>query len=288
MIEISNHYLKAKISPNGAELVSLVYLPSNKELIWQADPGVWARSSPMLFPIVGKLKNNSFQLEGYSYNLTQHGFARDSVFQVEKSQINSATFSLSDSEETLSKYPFPFSLFTTFEIKGNSIEHKVTVQNTGSSMMPFSIGFHPGFNIFGSFEDYTILFEKSETLNLLTLEEGLITEKVVKQFVFESTDLPLKKEIFDHDALVFEGLNSNYTRLKKQNGSHELTIHHQGFPFLGIWSKPGASFICIEPWFGLADNLKGQDNLWDKKGILRLEPLHKFSCAYSIEVNHAI
>ncbi len=287
MIELSNHYLKAQISPDGAELKSLVYLSTGKELIWQANPGIWARSAPLLFPIVGKLKNNSFKWNGLIYNMSQHGFARDSTFQVGQTNETAADFTLTENEQTLSKYPYDFNLQVSFQLKGNSILNTVSVENTGENDMPFSVGFHPGFNIFGKFSDYQISFEKPETVDLFELKDGLINGVAHKKFLDYSQELLLENDIFDNDALVFKGLNSNWSKLRKQDGSHELTIHHPGFPYLGIWSKPGESFICVEPWYGLADNVNSEGNLFDKAGILVLKPNKKFSCAITVEVNNA-
>jgi len=287
MITLTNHYLKAQISPDGAELKSLIFLPTGKEIIWQANPGIWARSAPLLFPIVGKLKNDSHKWNGLIYNMSQHGFARDSAFHVGQMNETAAIFSLSESEQTLSKYPYDFALKVSFQLKGNSISQSIEVENTGENDMPFSIGFHPGFNIFGAFSDYQILFEKPEKSDLLELKGGLIAGVAHKNYLDQSQELLLEDDIFNNDALIFKGLHSNFSKLKKQDGSHELTIEHPGFPYLGIWSKPDAAFVCIEPWYGLADSVNSDGNLFNKEGIVVLNPGKKFSCAITIHVNNA-
>lgn len=288
MIELSNHYLQVKVNPQGAELKSLYFLPSKKELLWQADAGIWARSAPILFPIVGKLKDNQFQHQRQQYSMAQHGFARDLKFETVEVTPVSCTMQLTESPETQSKYPWPFRLLLTHTLKGNSLSTKVKVENTGETDMPFSVGFHPGFNLFGPVSNYQIVFNKAETADLLQLENGLIAGVSQPQYLHRTQSLPLDAHIFDQDALVFEGLQSSITSLKKSDGSHWLNIHHEGFPFMGLWSKPGASFVCIEPWYGIADSVESQGNLFEKKGIKVLKPGQKFECAITIEVQHAL
>lgn len=283
--KINNEQLTVEIKHAGAELCSI---KNNKgiEFMWQAEP-VWPRHAPILFPIVGRLKNDLHSIAGNDYILTQHGFARDKTFELVNSVANEITFLLSADEETLSRFPFKFELYVTYTLLENIVAVNYKVINKSETRMPFSIGAHPGFccpiNSNESFEDYEMAFSENELLETALLENGLFSgeNEVLNK---DGKNIPLNKNTFDKDALVFENLKSKHVSLQSKKSGAFVKMSLDGFPFLGIWAKPAAPFVCIEPWCGLADSTDANGNLFEKKGINLLEPGKEFNRTYTIEV----
>ncbi len=286
--QLENKLLSVTVKEQGAELCSIRNTRSEIEYIWGADAEVWGRHAPVLFPIVGKLKDNQYFLKGKEYSLPQHGFGRDKDWLLIDRDDNSLTFQLKEDSETLQKYPFEFELRALYSLEGSSLSITYTVWNKSKEDMPFSIGAHPGFNCplqeGEEFEDYFLEFEKPETLSRELLNFGLRTGE--KQLVLENqNELPLEKKLFSKDALVFEGVQSEWISLKSRKSGHGLQIGIKGFPYLGVWTKAGGSeFICIEPWYGVADREDSGLDILKKEGIRLLPPEDKFSCSYSIKV----
>ncbi len=286
--QLENEYVQLKIKEHGAELCSLFHKGHGIEYIWKGDPQVWGRHAPVLFPIVGKLKDNAYQLKGESYHLGQHGFARDLVWQLKEKSSDTLQFELHESADTYHKYPFRFQLEVIFKLQAESVSVSYTVKNTGEEAMPFSIGAHPAFNcpLTGSdrFEDYYLEFEREETLSRQLLLNGLRTGKT-RLVMKGDKKLQLSRDLFKEDALVFEGVRSQWVALRSTTHSHGLKISFENFPYLGIWTKSESSpFLCIEPWFGVADRLQGQKDILEKEGIRLLAPGDAFSCTYSVSV----
>lgn len=259
------------------------------EFIWQADPQVWPRHAPVLFPIVGKLQDNSYSYQGQTYQLPQHGFARDEVFELVEEEANRLTFELRDSPATRRAYPFAFRLRISYELEGNTVTVRYGVRNPGDEELLFSIGGHPGFNcplLPGElFTDYFLEFEQPETLERFLVEDGLLTGETEK--VMENKRvLPLRDDLFAKDALVLKSFASGRLTLKSNRHPHQVEVSYEGFPYLGIWSKPvGASFLCIEPWYGIASTIGSSTDLTQKEGIIGLPPGEEFSCSYTIRVS---
>ena len=279
---ITNGNFSASIKHLGAELFSLKNTGSNLEYIWNADPNFWAKHSPILFPIVGTLKNDSYQYNGTNYSLSRHGFARDKMFALIDRSENSATFSLQETVESLAIYPFKFELQIHYTLKFNCIEISYTVINKGNSELPFSIGAHPAFALAGDFKAYSIEFEKDETLTYHLLEDNLLVDTTA---ILEATKkiVPLNYELFKNDALIFKKLDSKSLIILKNNLPY-LKIHFPKFPNLGIWTKLNAPFICIEPWYGYSDTENNSGNLFEKEGIQVLLPNANFQANFSIEI----
>ncbi len=283
--KISNDQLQVEIKHFGAELCSIKN-NAGIEFLWQAEK-VWPRHAPVLFPIVGRIKGDVYHLNEQAYSLTQHGFARDKNFEKVNSTTNEITFKLCADDDTLSKYPFQFELYITYRLQKNILEVYYKVCNFSESVMPFSIGAHPGFccpiNTDEQFEDYEIVFSENELLETALLQSGLFNgEKEVLHSNQKS--ISLTKNTFDKDALVFENLRSSFVSLHSKKSGAYVKVSLDGFPYLGIWSKPAAPFVCIEPWCGLADSTTSDGNLFDKKGINLLEPKQVFERSYTIEV----
>jgi galactose mutarotase-like enzyme len=278
---IKNGNLSAEIKHFGAELISLK-TNQNKEYIWKGNPEFWGKHSPILFPIVGTLKDNSFYYNGMEYHLSRHGFARDMEFELIDVTQNSATFSIQSSEETLKVYPFEFELQLIYTLEENNLSIAYKVINKGKSTMPFSIGAHPAFALPNHFENYAIAFEKEESLEYYLLENDLISNQT-KKLEVQNKQIPLTYELFKNDALIFKTLQSkSLTILENENPI--LTVHFEGFPSLGIWTKINAPFLCIEPWFGYSDTNENSGNLLEKEGIQILESNTTFHSKFSIEI----
>ena len=286
--QLKNETYIVEVKEHGAELSSFRDTAHNLEYIWQADPTVWARHAPVLFPIVGKLPNGAYQWGGDTYKLPQHGIARDQNFKLEQQTKNTLTFALTSSEETLAVYPFAFRLETNYRLAGNALEITYTVQNTGNENMLFSIGAHPAFNCpllpDEAFTDYYLEFDIPETLNRFLLLDGLQngqTEAVLDN----QKILPLRYELFEKDAIVLKGLNSEKITLKTDKQTHGLAFEFKNYPYFGIWTKErGAPFICLEPWHGIASHVSDSGDLTQKEGIMNLPSNEKFTCAYTIRV----
>ena len=278
---LKNNTLTAQIQHLGAELISLKS-SQGKEYIWEGNPEFWGKHSPVLFPIVGTLKNNTFHHNEKNYHLSRHGFAREMEFQLIDSTENCATFSIQSSEETLKVYPFAFELHLIYTFEEMTLSIAYQVINMGSSKMPFSIGAHPAFALPNKFENYAVTFEKEESLEYYLLENDLISNKT-KKLDAQNKQIPLTYELFKNDALIFKSIQSkSLTILENENPI--LRVHFEDFPSLGIWTKMNAPFICIEPWFGYSDTNENSGNLFEKEGIQVLESNATFHSKFSIEI----
>ena len=286
--EIKNEHIKAKIKSFGAELNSLQKCAEELEYIWQGDSKYWNRHSPILFPIVGRLKNDSYTYQNQKYNMTQHGFARDKEFEVIKNEVDFIEFRLKSDEKTLEIYPFSFELYLSYKLEKNSLIVSYKVINKSDDKMLFSIGAHPAFNWTlkedEKKENYFLEFENiKETKRYFLNDKGLVYDSVDLKII--DNKIALNEELFKNDALVFEDLNIKTLTLKNSINENYIKLNFENFPYLGIWSKPtGAPFICIEPWFGVADDENSNQNFEDKKGIITLEKDEIFSCFYIIEI----
>jgi len=278
---ISNSTLKASIKHAGAELFSLKN-NQNKEYIWKGNPDFWGKHSPVLFPIVGTLKNNTYTINDNEYQLSRHGFARDMEFELINKTENSATFSLQSNSETLKKYPFEFELQLIYTLKETTLDIEYKVINKGENKMPFSIGAHPAIALPENFENYAFKFEKEEVLKYSLLENDLISNKTE---TLETTDnlVPLNYKLFENDALVFKTLESNSLTIL-ENSKPYVKVDFADFPSLGIWTKDQAPFVCIEPWFGYSDTAENSGDLFEKEGILILDAKQTFNSKFSIQI----
>ncbi|UWY26733.1 aldose 1-epimerase family protein [Flavobacterium sp. TR2] len=278
---ISNSILKASIKYAGAELFSIKD-NQNNEYIWEGNPDFWGKHSPVLFPIVGTLKNNTYSINEKEYHLPRHGFARDMDFELIEKTENKAIFSLKSSEETLQKYPFEFELQLIYTLNENSLELEYKIINKGKEKMPFSIGAHPAIALPDLFENYAFQFEKEENLKYYLLENDLISSKTK---ILETKDhlVPLNYELFKNDALIFKTLESKSLTILN-NSKPYVKVAYNDFPSLGIWTKENAPFICIEPWLGYSDTDENSGDLYKKEGTLTLDENKTFSAKFSITI----
>lgn len=278
---ISNSNLTAQINHLGAELFSLQN-QDTKEYIWEGNPSFWGKHSPILFPIVGTLKNNSYHYEGKEYQLSRHGFARDMEFILSKKSENSATFSLTSSNESRKLYPFDFELQVIYTLENNKLTIGYRIINNSNSAMPFTIGAHPAFALPKPFEDYSLVFEYPENLTSHELENDLLSDKFSTIEMVENL-VPLTYSLFEKDALIFKKLQSkNITIL--ENKKPLLRVQFDDFPNLGIWTKNNAPFLCIEPWLGYSDTIHASGNILEKEGIQIINSSEIFKSNFSIEI----
>jgi len=281
-VTISNSYISAQIYSKGAELFSLKSIKTNEEYIWEGDPKYWGKHSPVLFPIIGTLKNNSYSYKDQEYKLSRHGFARDLNFEIIQSSENQAVFSLKASEETKKVYPFEFELHLTYTLTETKIEIKYTIINKDKVAIPFSIGAHPAFALPKNFESYSLEFEAQETLTCHTLENDLVSDSKF-EINLEDKKLPLQYATFENDALIMKTLQSKEITILDEN-KPLLKVIFKDFNNLGIWTKVGAPFICIEPWLGYSDTVHTKGNLLEKDGIQIVNKKTNYECLFSIEI----
>lgn len=273
MYGLENEFLKVSVAAAGAELRSFYAKAHAREYIWQRDPAFWAKSSPLLFPIVGALKADEYSYGGLKYRLSKHGFARDMDFLLLEQRSDLLSFSLTADAQTLLSYPFDFELQICYQLQGPQLSCSYTVRNIGSAEMLFSIGAHPAFQLDFSqgqcFSDYHIFFEKDSKLRRSFLKDNLLDSET-EVYALDQGCLPLQEAMFARDAWVLEGLQSEQLSLRNRSGSYGLTLGFSGFPFFGLWSVPGSSFICLEPWVGVNDSLAHTGVLAAKKGMVQL------------------
>lgn len=262
----------------GAELTSIKL--DGKEMLHQGE--FWNRHAPILFPIVGKLKNNKTKINGKVYNMNQHGFARDMEFkELEKCNLKHK-YVLESNSETLERFPFRFSLYVTHLVEEDTLETIYKVVNKDEKKMVFGIGAHPAFICDYSSGKYKIEFEKQEeNIKFMSLSEGLILEKEAPN-VLENNCINLNKDSFINDAIIMKNIKSNKVYLK-ENEKKILEFDFTGFPYLGLWAKIGAPFVCIEPWMNTADKVNADGNLESKENILELKPNEEFKCSYKVK-----
>lgn len=286
---LENDKLKLKFRELGGELQSIFSKKYNTEFLWNGDESYWKYHAPILFPIVGKVLNGEYRVNGSFYNLPQHGLARVSNFNVLEKTSNTISFELKSSSETLKIYPYKFSLIIKYTLNDSSVTTEYIVKNTNEENMYFSIGAHPAFmcpfSKDESLNDYYFEFNENETASIMPLNKDGYAKREKKAFLNDENKINLSKELFKDDALIFSNLNSNKITLKSKNNNKALEFNFADFPYLALWSKPtGAPFVCIEPWFGHADFEDFKDDFSKKEGILSLEPEKTFNCSYCVTI----
>ena len=277
---ISNGNLVAIINSKGAELNSLK--KNNTEYIWEGNSEFWGKHAPILFPIVGTLKENKYSFESNEYSLSRHGFARDLEFQVYESNKESITFSLKSSEETFKNYPFQFELRVSYTLSETNLEVNYQVFNQNDFEMPFSIGGHPAFALPNNFENYCLKFDGDQIISSYFLKDDLLSDDF-QEIILENNKLQLNYTLFKDDALIFKNLKSNSIEIV-ENDNPILKFTFDDFPNFGIWTKENAPFICLEPWFGYSDTIDASGKITEKQGITILESNKNFSASFSIQI----
>ena len=280
IITISNSQLSATINTLGAELISLV--KNHKNYIWKVDETYWNKTSPVLFPIVGRLKNDSYSFNEKTYQLPRHGFARNMEFSFDKKSDSQVIFELNETEETKAIYPFSFKLLMAYTLMENELVIEYFVRNQSDEVLPFSIGAHPAFAISDKFDNYSLQFNTADTFETHHLENESFNGKTTLVET-KNNSIALNYALFEKDALVFKQLKSNEVILKNKD-KVILKVNFDHFPYLGIWTKQNAPFLCIEPWCGLADSTNHNGNLEEKEGMNHLPAGDDFLRAIRIEI----
>ena len=288
MFVLENEVLKVQVISKGAELQSIVNKLFGMEYLWNGDPAFWAKRSPVLFPVVGSLKNNQYVYQGKAYQLPRHGFARDMDFQVEKQSPEEIIFLLRSNAETKTNYPFDFEFRIRYQLQGDELSTEYMISNTGNSILLFSVGGHPAFRLplttETRFDDYYLQFEEPENLSRWPIsKDGLLQTQTIP-VLEDSKRLSLKKSLFYQDALVFKYPASSEISLLSLKTDRGIQFQMGEFPFLGIWSAKDADFICIEPWCGVADSVNSDQQLEHKEGIEKTAPGKVFSRQWRVKV----
>jgi galactose mutarotase-like enzyme len=271
---IENGTLSATIKTKGAELASVSHVNTALEYMWGADPAFWGKSSPVLFPIVGALKDNLFEYQHRNFTLPRHGFARDEDFQVESKSENRIVFLQHDTPSSMDKYPFHFELRLIYTLHENTLHTTYEVKNTGHEFLYFSIGGHPAFKVPITaglkYEDYFLEFDQHETADRWPISKDGLIEITPEPFLKNEKRIPLTRQLFANDAIVLKHLKSKKISLRTDQDPHGLEVDFSGFPFLGLWASKNADFVCIEPWCGIADSENHNNALTVKEGIEKL------------------
>ena len=286
-IHVANSHLQATFNLYGAELSSVQY--NGKEYIWQANPSFWNRHSPILFPTVGSLLDNTYFVDGKPYQLPQHGFGRNSTFSLVEQTERSAKFLLESNAETLSVYPFPFKLYISYALDERSMRVNYEVENPSQEDILFGIGGHPGFNCpldpaNETFEDYAIDFHDGSTEKELYQLEGVYVAPGKYSLDLNQGQLDLDYALFANDALIVDTQAPAKVTVKSKKSGAGFAMEYGEFKWLGIWTKgEGAGFLCLEPWNGIADKLGHNQNFEDKWGMNRLGAGETYRASYQVE-----
>ena len=288
MTILENEFLKIGVNAKGAQLSSFFNKATGVEQLWQASPDVWAYHAPNLFPIVGGLLNNELHVDGHTYTLNRHGFARTSEFIVLDSDATHASFSLPYCDNTLAVYPFKFDLQVLYTLIENALRVTYKVINRDLKPVYFSVGGHPAFNVpFNAgenYEDYYLEFETAENLHSHELNKDGLFNGNTHPVPAPDKKLHLTRDLFKDDALVFKNLQSRMVTIKSTKHDRSLSVEFPHFNYLGLWAKPGADFVCIEPWLGCADSAGEAKDISVKENIQKVVPGHVFEASFYISV----
>ena len=284
--ELNNNQIIAKVNSFGAELCSVISKETGIEYIWQAESNVWARHAPNLFPIVGKLKEGSYNYQDKSYQLPQHGFARDNEFICIEETTSTLIFELKSNEKSLAIYPFHFNLQITYTLIKNSVIVNYRIFNPDKDMLSFSIGAHPAFNCpliaNETFEDYELIFPNKNSLTINLLNDGLISDQT-KEITLINNSITITKKLFDDDALVFTNHQIDEVQLISAKTKRGVILKSINWPYFGIWTKKNTSkFVCLEPWYGIADFENAKGDFSTKEGIIQVKAKEDFNCEFEM------
>jgi galactose mutarotase-like enzyme len=283
---IKNEILEIKVKRLGAELTSIKNINIGLEYLWQGDENFWRGQSYNLFPIIGGIPNDTYELNGDAYNMKPHGFARNSEFELYSKEPERLVYRLGYSDATLARYPYKFELFVIYEIKDNTLRHSYIIKNLSKSEMLFSVGAHPGFNCplleNETMEDYSIVFETEETCYRRLKVNGLLSgEKSL--FLDNQKEIKLRHNLFHEGAAILDDYKSNWLEIRNYKNNHVIRVEFRGFPYLGIWSSQNdGPFVCIEPWYGVDSTVGDSPELTKKEGLQKLAYEDSFECGYSI------
>jgi galactose mutarotase-like enzyme len=287
-LTLENEKISIAVRSLGAELSSLFHKSKGTQYLWQGDPHYWSGQAPLLFPVVGGLRDDRYQYGNKTYTLPKHGFARRKKFEFQGGKSEQLSLLLRSDHETRSVYPFDFELWIKYSIEGYTLHAQASVINTSArDDMFFSFGFHPAFNVplasQTRFEDYFLAFNKDNTAYSYRLKDALVSDE--SAVAFTEGRLELSHGLFENDALIFRGLQSDEIILQSRLTDRLLKFNFENYPYFGIWTKPGAPFLCLEPWHGIADHISHNSRLETKDGIMRLHAGNEWRCSFSVTIH---
>ena len=274
-VELATPGLSAVVASHGAQLMSLK-TAEGQELLWQGDPRYWADRAPILFPVIGPMVGDQIHHGGRSYPMPPHGFAHDRDFTVSQQTPTNCVLELRDDEETRAHYPFAFSLSVGFELSDEGLFCTITVENPNDEPLPADVGFHPGFNWpltpGGAKEDYAVVFAENEPAPIRRgVEDPILLLPEGRPTPVEENILRLRDELFEENAIVFDRPNSRSVTYGA-SGALGLRVDFPDSPNLAIWSRPGAPYVCIEPWQGYPSQIDFDGPFVEKPGIAFIDP----------------
>lgn len=274
--------IKIEVSDKGAELTSIKF--NNKEMLHDGKE-YWDRQSPVLFPTVGRLRDNKTIINNKEYKIPQHGFAKDMQFDLIEETDNAKVYMTKSNDETLEMYPFEFELYVAYIIQNDTLTVKYKVINKDEKDMIFGIGGHPGFKLDFPQEDYYFELNRKETSpEFMEVEGNHISNNSARNILKDNKIIEIEKDSFVNDAIMMKKLKSDKITLKqKKDNKKILEFNFKDFPILAIWSMPNAPFMCLEPWFNYADRVEETGYFKDKEGIITLKTKEEFSCKFSIK-----
>lgn len=286
MISIENDYLKASFNTKGAELIQLTGKETKLDYLWNGDTKYWAKHSPILFPIIGGLKEGKYYYKNEPYHLPKHGFARDMNFNLDKKDSTEIQFSLSSTPDTLKIYPFEFKLVIQYQLVNDRLNCNYWITNLGNHQLLFSVGGHPAFacptgNTI-QYQDYYLQFNHVQQLTTYKIKHDLLTGENSTLNLIDGK-LSLKHELFYHDALIFKNLKSDQISLLNRKNKHGIHFRFKDFTHFGIWAAKDADFICLEPWCGINDSISHNQNLEEKEGIIYLGAKEEWTRSWAVE-----
>ena len=278
---IENDYLKIGVKEFGCELTSVILKENGTEYLWQGDEKYWTGQSPILFPIVGRLIEDSYYLDGKRYTMPKHGFARKMLWKFGGTDESSMFFTLTETDETLAMYPYKFTVKVIFTLDGSALKVTHEIRNENDVVMYASLGAHPAFNC--EIGD-RLVFSENETLDTVRIDlvNSLRLPDLIPVLKDENT-ITITKDIFNEDALIFSGVKSETVTLESDNHSRKVIFHLNNSPWLGIWAKPGAPYVCIEPWCGVNDSTEKKEDFSQKDAINAIPAGESFVYSWKAE-----
>lgn len=277
---VENKSFALTVKQTGAELNSLKSNTTGREFIWQGDPDVWSGQSPILFPIVGRLLNDKYRLNGKEYTMTKHGVVRKKPFELIESTEDSLTFLKKDDEDSFKMYPYHFELYVKYELTEKGLKVTHTVVNTNDDVMYFSFGAHPGFNC--NMGD-TVEFDTPQTLSTerIDVTRDVLTDETYPLLNNEQA-ITVTEDIFKNDAIILSGYTDNAVTINTSGCKIRFAVTS---PLLGMWAKPGAPYVCIEPWWGIDDDAHEKADFSQKRGVMSLDAGSSRDFVWEVEIS---
>lgn len=291
MVELSNQYLTVNLHPKGAEIISIVGNQDHINYMWKRDACQWANSAPILFPIVGAIKNDTCRIDGKEYHMTQHGFARHNEFEIKNQSQTEVTFTLVSNDEIIKQYPFLFELNVTYKLVENTLTCFINVKNKGHQTIYFQVGGHPAFACpfmeNESSNDYYVEFAEYETRNQKVIDvakRGM--SHVQLPFFDHEKRFFVRQQLFNNDAIVIKDFKSENISIKSLNHQKSIVFHMQGFDHVGLWTaKHVGGLLAIEPWIGHADYVDFDGEFKEKESCVALDTDKEFNVQFAVEIN---